>query len=403
MDESTLLLLVGLVLLAMMVSRHVSLARTIERPTAGPPRRLRYPSLSVVRPIRGLDVGARGNLEAALAADYPGELETIFVLDDASDPSRPLVEEAVRAHRERGGQAQLIFAGPPPAGRTGKLNAMIAGASRARGELIAFGDSDTRPAPDLLRLLVDELLDDEHAGSTFAPVLVADPPRTPGDVGYALLVNGWYGPEAARLQRKQGALPFIMGQLMVFRREALAAAGGLACADGQLVDDMYIGGCVARAGFENRLISAPLAVTTGGMSLAGLARLLRRWLLFSRNGLPATFTSRSWMRGATLAASAVTCGAAISIDHPWAALPSAAAFLVGIASPVALNRRFGGAPIPIRYLWVALALPLAGPLVILSTILYPKVDWRGRDYPLDLRARLRAPVAGLPNHLDATD
>ena len=59
-----------------------------------------------------------------------------------------------------------------------------------------------------------------------------------------------YQPNEKQLMFCLGELPFIMGQLMVFRRPALRAIGGVACAEGQLVDDMYIGKRVHEAGFR---------------------------------------------------------------------------------------------------------------------------------------------------------
>jgi len=118
--------------------------------------------------------------------------------------------------------------------RTGKLNAMIVGAARARGSLIAFGDSDTRPDRELLRELVETLMTTPRAGSTFAPVVIDDVPRGSGDVLYALMQNALYAPLAARAAAKSnGALPFIMGQIMVFKREALDAIGGVQVATRQ--------------------------------------------------------------------------------------------------------------------------------------------------------------------------
>ncbi len=167
----------------------------------------------------------------------------------AHDPAYPHALCAV----EHGPNARVLLAGPPPPGRTGKLNAMIVGLAAARGELVAFGDSDTHPDRDVLRLLVEALHDDGGAGVAFAPVVVHRPARTAGDVGYALLINAWYGASVA-MMRKSGSLPFIMGQLMVWRRSALDAIGGLTVAEGQLVDDMYLGRRVSKAGLRNVMI-----------------------------------------------------------------------------------------------------------------------------------------------------
>src|SRR5437879_3286102 len=83
--------------------------------------------------------------------------------------------------------ARVLVAGAPPPGRTGKLDAMVAGERAARGELIAFGDSDTRPDRQVLRAVVDTLLAAPENGSAFAPILVHQPPQAAGDVFYALM------------------------------------------------------------------------------------------------------------------------------------------------------------------------------------------------------------------------
>ncbi|MGO9290879.1 MAG: hypothetical protein ACLQIJ_19285, partial [Polyangia bacterium] len=101
------------------------------------------PSITVVRPVKGLDVDAEQNLAAALDNDYPGEVETIFVLDDELDPAFATVRKAVAAHVAAGrfGKARIMLAGEPPATMTGKLHAMIAGLGQATGYLVAFADS----------------------------------------------------------------------------------------------------------------------------------------------------------------------------------------------------------------------------------------------------------------------
>ncbi len=377
--------LLGVALLIDLAWSHRQLARSIHRRRAPMPRSASYPSITVIRPVRGRDVGADENFRAALDTGYPGEVETLFIVDDESDPAWPLLEQAIARDPEH---ARLLVAGPPPAGRTGKLNAMIVGVEAARGELIAFGDSDTRPDRDVLRVIVETLLSEPGAGSAFAPVVVENHCGTAGDAGYALLIDALYGPAVALASRSSGDLPFIMGQLMVVKRSTLAAIGGLDCARGQLVDDMHIGACVARAGLRNIQSSHPLTIVTGGMSMGDFFRLYRRWLMFSRAGLPRSFTWPMWQRGIEFYLGAAALAFAVATGHPLVALLPAVALTAFCASLARLQRAFGGRPIPARHLWMTAALFVISPIVLVACIVHRQVNWRGRAYALDAAARL---------------
>jgi ceramide glucosyltransferase len=367
------------------------LARARRRPE--PPRKKlwHYPSVSVIRPVRGADVGARENFEAALDTGYPGEVETLFVFDDESDPGLPIARDVVRAHNAgfKPGKAAVLVAGAPPPARTGKLNAMIVGAARARGSLIAFGDSDTRPDRELLQELVETLMTTPRAGSAFAPVVIDDAPRAAGDVLYALMQNALYAPLAARAGgRHVGALPVVMGQIMVVKREALDAIGGVACATGQLVDDMYIGRRVAGAGYRNLLVKRGLKVPTGGLGLRDFLPIYRRWMAFSRNGLPMAFTWPQWLLGAGFFAAVVTTIVAGLAAPPIAMLAPAMAVATFTATLLQLNRTYGGAPVPLRWWWTPAVLLLIAPAVLVATLLKKQVGWRGRTYDVDRTAAL---------------
>jgi hypothetical protein len=80
--------LMGALLAAIAVHHFVLLRRT-----PAPRRRAaglaRYPSLTVVRPIKGVDSGLEENLAAALDHGYPGEVETLFVFDHPAAPAGP--------------------------------------------------------------------------------------------------------------------------------------------------------------------------------------------------------------------------------------------------------------------------------------------------------------------------
>jgi len=389
-----LLGLIGFAVLALVVTWHFRLSRAIAPRDKVLAFRKHYPSVTVIRPVRGKDVGAADNFRAALDTGYPGEVETLFIFDDDKDPGLPIAQEVVAAHLASGrrGSAAVVVAGAPPAGRTGKLNAMVVGQRLARGELIAFGDSDTRPDHDVLRGVVDTLLASPENGSAFAPVLVYDAPQAAGDVFYQVMQNSLYSPLAAWASGQKRELPFIMGQLMVFRREALAAIGGVESVQGQLVDDMAIGKRVHEHGFKNVMSRSPLHIATGGLTLRKFLPIFRRWMYFSRNGLPTSFVWRQWLQGAEWFIAFGTVVAALATGHLVAALLSLLAMVAQTASLIALNRRYGGAPIPPRLWWAAAAFYFVSPVVLVQNMLKNRVEWRGREYKLNTAAALAAPA-----------
>jgi ceramide glucosyltransferase len=366
-------------------ARSLRLAGTDGRNLAG------LPSITVIRPVRGLDVDADKNLAAALDNDYPGEVETIFVFDDDLDPAFAAVRKAIAAHVAAGrrGTAMIMVAGSPPPTMTGKLHAMIAGLGQATGELVAFGDSDTRPHPHSLRMAVEKLLTTKRAGSVFVPVVATEAPQTAGDVGAALMLNGLYGPAVAGTVRKSGEMPFIMGQLMVFRREMLKTLHDLRSVRGELVDDMRIGMDVVAAGYRNVVSQDTLPVVIRGLGLLEFARMFRRWLIFSRSGLPTwSFKLPVWLRGAEFWLGFLMAALALHHGQHLVAIPAAATVVAVSVSMVRLHRVLGGAAIGWRHAWVPAAILLLGPLILVSAIAKPEVAWRGRTYQLDARSKL---------------
>lgn len=389
----SLLIVLGLVMLLAVRGLHGRLILPLKR-HLNFRKRLHYPSITVIRPIKGLDAGAEGNIQAALNHGYPGWVETLFVFDDDSEPALTLVQEAIRQRRADGSDtnARVLFSGAPPAGRTGKLNAMITGLSEAKGELVAFADSDIRPDRKALTRLVETLLGAPRAGSAFAPVVVAERPRTLGDAGYTLLLNALYGPEAsAAAHRRKGELPFIMGQFMVFTREAIEAIGGLQSAEGQLVDDMYLGMRVKSAGLRNMVSPHPVPIVQYGVSLREFWSTYVRWITFSRSGLPGwDFKASAYLRGVVFWVGLVAT--VFSATQGWwlAAAVNGLANLGVVFSNNSLHRAIGGARLPLRHRWVTFGLLLISPLVLLSILFKREVQWRGRSYQLNGKSQLAA-------------
>ena len=387
---STVLVTLAVLSLLLLVEGHVRLRRVLARRPAAPPFPSSAPSITVIRPVKGVDTGAEGNIRSFLEMEYPGRLELLFVVDSEEDPATPLIRRLIAEHRAHAQRVELLFSGSPPPHRTGKLNAMLVGVTAATGELLAFNDSDSRPAKDLLGRLVTELLARADCGCTFAPVVAAADRPTAGDVGYELLMNAWYGPTVSWAAEPRGELDFIMGQLMVCRRQALDAVGGVAVAEGQFVDDMYIGRALWKAGWKNVVIESPLRIFIGGMGPLQFFRTFRRWILFSEGGLSFRFTWPNWVRGVSCWVAWAVLATAVATANGAAAVTALLAIAFSVYTQASLQRAYHGPRIRLHQLWVPAVIPLIGGMVQIAAKLNRRVDWRGRSYDLDAEARLGA-------------
>lgn len=387
MEPAQLTVLAGAAALGAFVWRdHRALAAAMT-PRPPPPRLDVYPSVTVIRPIKGLDVELDRNVRAGLDHGYPGPVETLFVFDDEHEPGLPVVEKAVAEYRDSGrpGRAEILFCGQPPPGRTGKLNAMIQGVRRAEGRLVAFCDSDVRTDRDALRILVETLLANPENGSAFAPVVVSEPARSLGDAACAMLLNGLYTPSSSKLLRVQGGeLPFILGQFMVFTRKALAAIGGLENAGGQIVDDLYIGQLVRRAKLRNVASPHPIRIIQYGMSPIVALKSFSRWMTFSRAGIPQwSFKLPIVFRAATFLASLALLAWCAARGDVLGAAASAAVGAGVVASVNALHNATGCAPLRPRHWGAAPVIFLLAPPVFARIyLLQSRMAWRGRTYSL---------------------
>lgn len=360
--------------------------------TSDPPEPARYPSVTVIRPIKGIDSGIKQNVIAAFEDQYPGETEILFVFDDNLDPAVEVVESVIRERQRQGinGAAKMIFSGSPPRNRTGKLNAMIVAFKEASHELVAFVDSDIRQDPDDLRRLVATLLSDPKAGSAFPTVVSNAAPKTLGDVGYSVMMNGLYEPSAlATAARRNGTLPFIMGHMMVLRREAITAIGGLETAEGQLVDDMYLGRRMVQCGYQNRLSPKPVATIQQDCPTEEFVGILIRWIAFSISGLPFWSTKLPHaLTGIALWTGILTLAYGIGTLNP--AL-MAISLLTTLSVPLSINDlhyRLSSQPLPLKYAWGSMIIWIAAPLIYAQIWIGREINWRGRRYRLNLRSTL---------------
>ncbi|HEX6838230.1 MAG TPA: hypothetical protein VF334_16755, partial [Polyangia bacterium] len=131
-----------------------------------------------------------------------------------------------------------------------------------------------------------------------------------------------------------------------------------------------------------------LKVPTGGLGLRDFLPIYRRWMAFSRNGLPFSFTWPQWLLGAGFFAAVVTTIVAGLVAPPVAMVAPAIAMAAFTVTLLQLNRIYGGAAVPLRFFWTPALLLLISPAILVATLLKKKVGWRGRTYDVDSTAAL---------------
>lgn len=186
-----------------------------------PPEPEDWPVVTVQLPLYNEQYVARRLIEAVCDFDYPRDRLEIQVLDDSTDETREVVEEAVREMRARG----LDIRHCHRTDRTGyKAGALAAGLESARGELLAIFDADFIPSPDFLRRTVPYFQRSEvgmvqacweHLNRDYSLLTRAQ----------AIFLDGHFLIEHAARNRS-GCFFNFNGTAGIWRRQAISDAGG---------------------------------------------------------------------------------------------------------------------------------------------------------------------------------
>ena len=112
---------------------------------------------AVLAPCKGVDIDLEENLRALLQQDHDN-YEVTFIVESADDPACPVINRVMAEHPRRA--TRLLIAGRAVGigQKTHNLRTGIAGLSEDV-EILAFVDSDSRPRPQWLRLIVSRLSD----------------------------------------------------------------------------------------------------------------------------------------------------------------------------------------------------------------------------------------------------
>jgi cellulose synthase/poly-beta-1,6-N-acetylglucosamine synthase-like glycosyltransferase len=179
------------------------------------------PLVTVQLPIYNEMYVADRLIDAVCQLDYPRELLEIQVLDDSTDETRSVAEQAVRRNAARGIDIHYLHR----TDRTGyKAGALEAGLHQAKGDFIAIFDADFTPTQDFLRRTV-HFFTDPTVGLVQARWGHINQDYSLLTKIQSILLDGHFVLEHG--SRNRGGLFFnFNGTAGIWRRAAIADAGG---------------------------------------------------------------------------------------------------------------------------------------------------------------------------------
>lgn len=256
----------------------LALVSRFRRPSLQPlTLNIQRPSVSILKPISGLDAGAGKSFLSYLSQDYD-EYEVIFGVLDEDDAAVPLLGEIV----EQFANASLHI-GSEIRGANNKVRILHNLSKHATGEVLVITDADTRVTSDFLARITAPF-DDSLVGVVTCLYRGADA-RGAADALEGLHMTCVFAPGVACAEYLSG-LDFGLGAAIAIRRSVLDRIGGFEPIADYLADDFQLGRRAALIGYDVKLSDYVVDVVLSGEGLGGVLARELRWSKTTRVSRP---------------------------------------------------------------------------------------------------------------------
>lgn len=326
------------------------------------------PSISVLKPLAGVDLGLEANLRTFFVQDYPS-FEILFAVRDEGDPSVAVVRRLQREFPLV--PSRLIVTGEPPYPNA-KVWSLSLMWTAARHDLIVMSDSDIRVDASLLRTIAAEF-DDPAVGLATCPYRAA-----PGGSFWSALEAVGMNTEflgGVLTARMLDGMRFALGPTIAARRQAIDGIGGWNELKDFLAEDFVMGNRIAATGNTVLLSSYVIEHHIGSTGFVENWRHRLRWARSTRRSRPWGYVGQVFTNPIPLALLAVALR-----PEWWPLLLLAAVLRAAAAYATAgwvLHDR-----LTLRMWWSVPLQDLYSFVVWLGGFFGNTILWRGRRYYL---------------------
>ena len=348
------------------------------RSTPPPPADFR-PPVSIIKPVRGMDLNAYENFASFCRLDY-AEYEILFGVADADDPVIPVIRRLQLEFPDRA--IRLIYP-IPELGTNRKVNILCRLVSDASHDLLVMNDSDVAVDPGYLRRVVAPF-QKQNVGAVTCFYRSRDAETIASRLD-ALGMAMESAPGALVARKLEGKVQFAFGWTMATTKQCLAKIGNWESMVNHHSDDFELGNRLAHAGYQVTLLSEPVEMVFPRETLAEFFRHELRWSIGLRNIRPAGYWAMLFTHGL-----------------PWSLAASAMVFRLGWSTRIAAAYLFGYLFLRIGLTWTTGSWGLRDSSVLRNLWLVPFRDaisffvwiyacftnhirWRGFDYRVEDR------------------
>ena len=219
------------------------------------------PPVTLLKPLKGCDAHTRRCLQSWLAQNYSGPVQILFGVASAGDPVCALVRELIAAHPQC--DAQLLICAESP-GANAKVSTLVQLERHSKHDFLLVSDADVRVPPDYLANVVAPLRD-PGVGAAFSFYRLANPANL-AMRWEAVATNADFWSQVL-MGHSLKPVDFVLGAVMVTRRQRLNEIGGFNALVDYLADDYQLGHQIARRG--HRIAICPVVVECWDAPMGG--------------------------------------------------------------------------------------------------------------------------------------
>ena len=232
-----------------------------------------FPSVTVMKPLRGAEPTLQANLQSFCDQDYPAAIQLLFGVHDADDAAAAVVKALIASRPGR--DLELCVTG----GTTGsnpKVANLCGMQRRIRNDVVVIADSDIAVPRDYLRRTVAALEQPDVGAVTY---LYRGVPHGGLWSRLAAMAIDYHFLPNALVGVALGLAKPCFGSTIALRRETLASIGGFDAFREQLADDYAIGAAVRRLGMR---VAIPPLIVQHAFGERKLLQLLQHELRWAR-------------------------------------------------------------------------------------------------------------------------